>query len=91
MPMKLIGGINQWVEPYDKSLYYSSGLLSGSSITLPEGETYEDDEARDILILFNHKIAEADRDFRVIGTGKKTQIQTIYNLPEDTIVRIKKI
>jgi len=91
MPMKLVGGINQWVEPYDKSLYYSLGLVSGSFITLPEGETYLDNEARDLIVLFNDKMAEPYRDFNVIGSGEKTQIQITKNLPENTVIRFKKI
>lgn len=91
MPLKVINGFPQFVSPYDKSIYYSAGLVSGSNITLPEGEEYKKDDASDLFIIFNEKIVENIRDFVVPAGATKTYITTEYNLPADTVVRFKKI
>jgi len=91
MPYKLVNGFNQWVDPYDESIVYAAGLTSGSSITLPNGEIYKDSAAKDLIVIFNDRCAEVVRDFNVVGSGDKTQIQTVYDLPVDTVVRFRKL
>ena len=91
MPWKLVNGFTRWVDPYDESIVYASGLSSGSNITLPNSETYSDDAAKDLVVIFNDRVVEVTRDFTVVGSGDKTQIQTVYDLPNDTVVRFRKL
>jgi len=90
MPYNVVNGILQYVTPYDESLYYSSGLTAGSNITLPNSGSYLDSDAKDLIVIFNDRIVEVIRDFTVVGSGEKTQIQNSYDLPDDTVVRFRK-
>ena len=78
------------VSPYDESIYYSSGLSSGSNITLPNSGSYGDDGAKDMFVIVNDRIVEAVRDFTVPSGPSKTYITTIYDLPTDSVVRFIK-
>lgn len=90
MPFRVINGIPYNASLYDESIYYASGLISGSNITLPNSETYTDGAAKDLIIIINDRVVEAVRDFTVPAGDTKTYITTAYNLPNDTVVRFIK-
>lgn len=76
---------------YDESIYYASGLSANTPITLPNSGSFSDNSAKDILVILNDRLVEVTRDFSVIGAGPSyTQIQFIYALPSDAVVRFKK-
>jgi len=87
--MRLVNGIPTFT-PYDESIYYASGLSSGSDITLPNSESYKDAAAKDLLIVINEKVVEAVRDFSVPAGATKTYITTSYDLPNHSVVRFIK-
>lgn len=75
---------------YDESLYYASGLVAGTTITLPASQTYSNSLAKDIIVFVNGRAVEVTRDFTVVGSGPfYSQIQFIYDLPADSVVRFK--
>lgn len=76
---------------YDESIYYASGLTSGTNITLPNSGSFSDASAKDILVIVNDRIVEVTRDFSVVGAGPTyTQISFNYNLSNDSVVRFRK-
>lgn len=88
--VKLISGLPTTVPAYDESIYYSSGLTASTAITLPSSGSFEDSSAKDILIILNDRVVEVTRDFNVLGGGPQyTQIEFIYDLPIDSVVRFK--
>lgn len=79
------------VPSYDESIYYNSGLAANTPITLPNSGEFASNLAKDILIVLNDRVVEVTRDFTVIGAGPTyTQIEFIYALPNDAVVRFKK-
>lgn len=77
--------------PYDESIYYSSGLTANTAITLPNSGSYADSSAKDLMVILNDRVVEVTRDFTVVGAGPTyTQIQFIYDLTNDSVVRFKK-
>lgn len=78
-------------DAYDESQIFNSGLSSGSTITIPNGKTFNNSDASDVIITFNQKVVEVTRDLVVLGLGPTyTQIQTVYDLPDNCVVRFKK-
>lgn len=76
---------------YDESIYYSSGLSTGTDVTLPNSGYFTDASAKDIFIIVNDRVVEVTRDFTVLGAGPNyTQIEFLYDLPNDSVVRFKK-
>jgi len=90
MTLKVVNGIPKIIALYDESIYYASGLDSGSVITLPNSEVYEDGSARDLIIIINDQVAEVVRNFTVPAGATKTYITTVYDLPNDSVVRFIK-
>lgn len=77
--------------PYDESIYYATGLVANTNITLPNSGSFADATAKDILVILNDRIVEVTRDFTVVGAGPTyTQIKFIYNLSNDSVVRFRK-
>lgn len=77
--------------PYDESIYYSSGLVANTNITLPNSGSFSDSAAKDLLVILNDRVMEVTRDFDVVGAGPTyTQIKFIYNLSNDSVVRFRK-
>lgn len=75
---------------YDESIYYSSGLAANTPITLPNSGAFTNASAKDLIVIHNNRIVEVTRDFTVVGAGPSyTQIQFIYTLPNDSVVRVK--
>lgn len=93
MPLELVSGIPTQVDEhyYDQSIVYASGLAASSDIILPNSEVYYEDDASDLLIIFNNRPVEVTRDFTVPAGTSKNKITTVYALPNDTVVRFKKI
>lgn len=88
--LKLVNGLPTIVAAYDESIYYSSGLSANTNITLPNSGSYQSASAKDILVVINDRAAEVTRDFDVVGAGPTyTQFKFIYDLPLDSVVRIK--
>ena len=90
MTVKVVNGIPYIMPLYDESIYYASGLSSGSVITLPNSGTYKDSGAKDLLVIINDRVVESVRDFTVPVGAVKTSITSIYDLPIDTVVRFIK-
>lgn len=93
--LELIAGIPQMTaeggSPYDESIYYASGLTANTSITLPNSGSYTSATAKDLLVTLNGVMKEITRDITVVGSGPTyTQIQFIYALPVDAVVRFRK-
>ena len=75
---------------YDESIYYSSGLASGTDITLPNSGSFADPDAKDLIVILNNRVVEVGRDFTVLGAGPSyTQIEFIYDLPDDAVLRFR--
>ena len=76
---------------YDESIYYVSGLTANTPITLPNSGNFTDSSAKDLLVVLNDRVVEITRDFTVVGAGPTyTQIQFVYALTNDSVVRFKK-
>lgn len=93
--IRIVNGIPRHQElastPYAESIYYSAGVSALTTITLPNSGYFSSPTAKDIEIVINQKVMESGRDFTVVGSGPSyTQIQTIYALPQDTVVRFIK-
>ncbi len=95
--LRLVNGIPTMLDEtalpsaYDESIYYSTGLTSGTNITLPNSGSFSNASAKDLLVFVNDRAVEVTRDFSVIGAGPSyTQISFGYNLPNDSVVRFKK-
>lgn len=93
--LTLVNGLPTMVETsdsaLDESIYYSAGLAAGTDITIPNSGSFNNSDASDIHILVNQKEVEVTRDFTVLGTAPHTQIEFLYDLPNDAVVRFKKI
>jgi len=77
-------------DPYDESIYYDSGLAATTNITLPNSGSFSDSGAADLIVILNKKVVEITRDFTVVGGGPSyTQIQFVYELPDDSVVNFK--
>jgi len=75
---------------YDESIYYSSGLTAGVDVTFPNGGSYTTADQKKLLIIVNGTLRELDRDYSVVGSGPTfTAIEFLYDLPNDSIVRIR--
>lgn len=95
--LRLVNGLPIMLEEsatqpvYDESIYYASGLAATTPITLPNGGTYTDASAKDLLVILNDRVVEVVRDFTVVGSGPTfTQIQFNYALNNDSVVRFRK-
>ena len=89
--LKLVNGLPTMVAEYDESIYYASGLAASTAITLPSSGSFENATAKDIIVILNDRVVEETRDFNVLGAGPNyTQIEFIYALPNDSVVRFKK-
>jgi hypothetical protein len=76
---------------YDESIYYSSGLVANTNITLPNSGSFSSASAKDLLVILNDRVVESGRDFDVVGAGPTyTQIKFIYNLSNDSVVRFRR-
>jgi len=76
--------------PYDESIYYASGLSASTPITLPNSGSFSESDASDLLVILNKKVVELTRDFNVVGSGPTyTQIQFVYDLPDDAVLNFK--
>lgn len=88
--MKLINGLPTSVAPYDESIAYPAGLAASTPITLPASGSFTNASADDLLIIYNDLVMEVTRDFTVVGAGPVyTQIQFVFALPVDAIVKFK--
>lgn len=89
--LKLVGGLPVMVAEYDESIYYASGLAASTAITLPSSGVFNNASAKDIIVIHNDRVVEVTRDFNVLGGGPSyTQIEFIYALPNDSVVRFRK-
>lgn len=76
----------------DASTVLASGLAAATPITLPGSAVFSSSHAADIGIIVNKLWLEEGRDFTVVGAGPTyTQIQFSYNLPNDTVLRVKQV
>lgn len=93
--LKLVNGLPTMVDTadtaFDDSIYYASGLTSGTNITIPNSNEFINTDASDIIITVNKQLQEVTRDFTVVGSSPYTQIQFSYDLPSDSVVRFKRI
>lgn len=85
--MSTVGGV---AAPYDKSTYFASGLAANTPISLPSSGSYNDSNAADLMVIYNDLLMEGGRDFSVVGAGPVyTQVQFLYDLGNDSVVRFK--
>lgn len=90
MALKLINGLPVNQAAYDESIAYISGLTANTNITLPNSQSYRSASAKDLIVILNGLEKENIRDFLVQGAGPTyTQIQFVYALPNNSIVRFK--
>lgn len=76
---------------YDESSYLAAGLVTATPITIPNSASFRSPTAKDVHVIVNGIMREVTRDFTVVGAGPNyTQIQFIYDLPADSVVRFKK-
>jgi len=75
----------------DASVRYASGLAANTPLTLPGSASFNSSTAADINIIVNDLWKEVTRDFTVVGSAPYTQIQFIYDLPNDAVVRVKQV
>lgn len=76
---------------FDESIYYAAGLAASTTITIPNSKFFVSSTAKDVHVTLNGINREVTRDFTVVGAGPNyTQIQFIYDLPIDAVVRFKK-
>ena len=76
---------------YDESIYYSSGLVANTNITLPNSGSFSSASAKDLLVILNDRVIESGRDFDVVGAGPTfTQIKFVYDLSNDSVVRFRR-
>ena len=81
---------------YDESLLVVSGtpgageiqgpITTGTSITLPSSQTYEDDE---LEVYFNGQRIESVYDYNYVGTIPRTQISMTFDLEIGDIIRFR--
>ena len=77
---------------FDESIAYASGLASGTTVTIPNSGSFSQADAADIIITVNQKLQEVIRNFTVVGAGPTyTQVQFVDDLPDDAVVRFKKV
>jgi hypothetical protein len=84
--------VSQAGAAFDESILYPSGLAASTTVTIPNSESFENIDASDIIITVNQKLQEVGRNFTVVGaSGPFTQVQFIDALPNDSVVRFKKV
>ena len=94
MAVKFVNGVFTEVglDAYDESQTFAGGLAALTTITVPNSKDFQDSAAADVFIIVNNALKEVTKDFTVIGAGPSyTQIQFIYDLPNDTHVRFKRV
>jgi hypothetical protein len=62
---------------YDQFVDVASPITAGTNITLPGGQTYEDDE---LEVYLNGVRATPVEDYVYVGSPPRTQIQFTFNL-----------
>jgi len=89
--LKLINGVPTSVAPYNESDYFVSIVTANTPIYLPNGGSFQDTSAKDILIIMNKRVVEVTRDFTVNGAGPNyTSIKFIYDLPPFSVINFIK-
>jgi len=93
--LQLINGVPRSVDTAVADLYDATyvvgggGITTGTSITLPNSETYSDEE---LFVHLNNILQETVLDYNYVGgSPPRTQIQFTFDLIEGDRLRFKKI
>lgn len=73
---------------YDQSVDINSTITSGTSVTIPGGETYNGQE---LEIYFNGQVLDDVVDYTFVGSPPRTQVQFTFNLEPGDRIRYRKI
>lgn len=91
--LQLVNGVprmrdEQATQIYDETTVIGAGgVTTGSPVTLPNSETYEDEE---LWVFLNGQTLEAVTDYNYEGTIPRTDVSFTFDLVEGDAVRFRK-